>query len=227
MLDGLSCTTEESQSALLSQATTIVTQLSSGLETPETIVPLPLEKDIKVYVKLVAIDVDVGSVHKLIRTCAETSCSASNFINMACPTEAETSVSCGTRLPGESFVRNTHVTLVHCLEMKQSDIYERFGKLEGRSIVVKATGFLWSADKVAALVVELSLEAEDEAKETITATKNSFPHITVWHSEGTRPVLSNMLPEMVQDGKAEQITFEIPHCFKGIVSFWTNGKSSS
>lgn len=111
------------------------------------------------------------------------------------------------------FITSVHCTFAHASEVPQASMIASFQHVLGSSLDVEATALLFS-DKVAA--IELRVPHHD----SIPAPKNSFPHMTVWCSEGTEAYQSNQLPEEVNCGKAERVAFGEPVPLRGTFSFW-------
>lgn len=174
------------------------------------------------FIKIVSVDVSQGLVHSLLRNFAKTHPRVSEFLEQLFQ-EDDDAVTLPTSVdgvfPGENFVADTHVTMVHFSQLKQSAIRDHFETLIGCTVNVTVTGILWDK-RIAALSVEVATETADKPELEIPAPKNSFPHITLWHKKHASARESNELPGLVESGGAERIDFCEPAVIQGSISFW-------
>lgn len=180
------------------------------------------------FIKIVSVDVPVESVHEMFRTCVQLNPTGdiSDFMSVAFEgTPRSTDSGTSGIFRGKSFVTNTHVTIAHFSQLQQDTLHKMYDSLEGCSITVWVTGFLWS-ESVAAFSVLIPPETEGETRRTVSSPRNNFCHLTLWHAEGTEAFVSNQLPDMVRNGKAQQVRFDEPLPLKGICSFWEKEKTS-
>lgn len=154
------------------------------------------------FVKIVSIDVSRSSVHSALQHFADKSPGVSDMLK---------------KCSGPNAVLDTHVTMVHFLQMPQYEMREQFEHLVGCAVNVTVTGILWN-ERIAALAVHVASDTNDDKE--VPAPKNVFPHITLWHDPELSAAYSNDLPQLVADGKAERIDFDEPQVLQGFVSLW-------
>jgi hypothetical protein len=178
------------------------------------------------FIKIVSVDVSQELVHSLLRSFAKTHPRVSECLEQLFEGDEDAVTlpkSVDGVFPGENFVVDTHVTIVHFSQLKQSAMREQFEALIGCTVHVTVTGILWNK-RIAALAVKVSTETADKPKLEISAPKNSFPHITLWHQRDASARESNELPGIVESGHAERIDFSEPTVIQGSISFWGEDK---
>lgn len=165
--------------------------------------------------KLVSIDVEKRKIHEiLMNNCDE---ATADFLKIALSNQSEGYNIEDGCYPGNDFVFRPHVTMYHHKEGTQEEMKEMFGPLEGSKVALSVDGLLWN-ESIAAFSVtpaEFSLDGKP-----IPRSKNSFIHVTVWFAEGISAVMSNELPELVKQNKANCINFPELIPILGTVSFW-------
>mmetsp|Transcript_8810 Transcript_8810/g.22165 ORF Transcript_8810/g.22165 Transcript_8810/m.22165 type:complete len:1405 (+) Transcript_8810:822-5036(+) len=124
---------------------------------------------------------------------------------------------------------------------KAKDLYDKFHNLKGRQVEIRVKGLLWN-EANAALAVEVgkfttsansataaASAAKDDMKTLpVPACENEFQHITIWCKAGSRSVLSNNLPRLVDVGEAQSVYFDDGTTAQpsrkllliGTISFW-------
>lgn len=105
-----------------------------------------------------------------------------------------------------------HITLAHKVSHGVPAVAV-FGGLQGASIQVQITAFLFS-EKMCAL------EAIIPANEHRASSQNEWPHVTVWTAPGTRPKEASSLPRLVSQGQASRIDFSVPFFLTGVVQLF-------
>ena len=211
MLMSLSADPAISKQSFVSQVVEKVAALSSSVEALANGV---------YFVKIVSVDVCQALVHSTLRGFAERYPPVSNLLEKCTgESNAQTLSEKGDVIPGENFVDDTHVTMVHCSQMPQRTMRDQFESLVGCAVNVTITGILWN-DEIAALAVEVASATEDKPDVPVPAPKNAFPHITVWHQPDVRSASSNQLSMLVESGNAERIDFDEPVVIQGVVSLW-------
>lgn len=121
----------------------------------------------------------------------------------------------------QGFVKETHVTMAHYLQVPQREIHATFGPLSGRHVSVTVQELLWS-DRVAALQVKVGNETIDDHSPTLSVPppKNDFPHVTIWFHKNASAKEANDLPKLVKTGHAKAIKLSESDTLTGIISLW-------
>jgi hypothetical protein len=174
------------------------------------------------FIKIVSVDVSQELAHSLLRNVAKSHPRVSKFLDQLFKGGDNTvtaPMSVDGVFPGENFISDTHVTMVHFSQLKQSTMREHFETFIGCTVNVTVTGILWNK-RIAALAVEVATETVDKPELEIPAPKNSFPHITIWHQKDASARESNELLGLVESGGAERIDFCEPVVIQGAISFW-------
>ena len=165
--------------------------------------------------KLASIDVEKRKIHEILMD----NCNGAtgDFLKVALSNQSEDyNVEDGC-YPGNNFVLRPHVTMYHHKEGTQEEMKAMFGPLEGSKVELSVDGLLWN-ESIAAFSVtpaEVSLDGK-----LIPRSINEFIHITIWFDEGISAVMSNELPELVKQNKANCIKFAEPILILGTISFW-------
>jgi hypothetical protein len=171
------------------------------------------------YVKIVSIDVPREDVVSLVN---DNSNDLSSFIaHIILHGKDDADTNNGTENSEDLFATNPHITLCHHGDVTQQFIHETFDSLCGKEVEVTVTGLLWS-QHVAALAVFVPSSTIDGCP--LPASKNRFPHITLWHSRGVAPYSSNELRDLVHASRAELVSFDSPAVLQGKISFWDKHK---
>jgi hypothetical protein len=214
MLKSLSADPVISKQSFVSQVAEQVTALPSSVEAlPEGVG----------FIKIVSVDVSQALVHSALKGFAKKYPRVSDWLEkctegISCDVPTLSNANDGV-IPGESFVDDTHITMVHCSQMPQSTMRDQFEPLVGCAVDVTITGILWN-DEIAALGVEVASDTKDKPDLPVPAPKNAFPHITLWHQPDVGPSHSNELPALVETGKATRIDFDEPVVIQGVISLW-------
>jgi len=201
-----------SKQALVSQVAEQVAALSAS---PPALDSATVAAD---FVKIASVDASQTLVHSTLRDIAEKYPRVSDLLKRLAEGDSQTLPGDGV-IPGENFVEDTHVTMVHLSQMPQSAIRDQFEPLVGCAVNVTVTGILWN-EQAAAFLVDVASDTKDKPDVQVPAPKNTFPHITLWHQPDVSAAYSNELPQLVETGKAERLDFVEPVVIQGVVSLW-------
>lgn len=108
-------------------------------------------------------------------------------------------------------VKSAHLTLAHKHEHGVAEVAV-FGDVRGASVAIKLTALLFS-NKVCAL------EAQIPDNDSGIFSRNKWPHITVWTSQGTKAKEANFLPQFALRNQASRVNFE-PIEVSGVVELF-------
>ena len=162
------------------------------------------------FIKIVSIDIPRANIHSLMRKhiSIETDLLEGRLHKDAF-VDGEYRIS--------EYVSNTHITMAHFTQLPQTKMRAMFEPILGQQVLIQVKGILWSK-QIAAL--EVSIPAKTVDGKTIPQHQNSFPHITIWHTEETAPSESNSLPQLLAAGEASQLEFSDQITLSGTISFW-------
>ncbi|XP_058108082.1 tRNA ligase 1 isoform X2 [Magnolia sinica] len=110
-------------------------------------------------------------------------------------------------------LRQCHITLAHKRSHGVTAVAS-YGVFLNQKVPVTLTALLFS-DKLAAL--EACLGSIDDEK---ISSKNQWPHVTIWTGEGATAKEANMLPLLVQEGKATRIEIDPTVTISGVLDFY-------
>ena len=220
------CASEmESRESFLKQVVSYASSLDSLFQSNEMSGQATMHR----FVEIVSIDVDVKSIHNLLKQLASESNIVEGFLHRAGGLPNTTSYSeCTTRVEltdiGHSegsgtFVQKTHVTMAHFSQLSQQKLYSEFKHLFGHSVEVSVTAIL-IGETIAALSVILPEQIHSETPIDIPPSQNVYPHITVWLGAGESAVRSNDLPAMVERGEAVQVVLGEVATVSGTFAYW-------
>jgi Fungal tRNA ligase phosphodiesterase domain len=175
------------------------------------------------FVKLASIDVEWSDVRTLLcglsgdrrfSSFFEASMGKSNNIS-----EQLTNIETGE---SRRFILKTHVTMAYFKDMSQSELRTAFEPLVGLKVTIVITAFIWSKRNAA---FAIRLPATTDSGILLPSCKNKFPHITIWHHEGTSAAESNNLPNLLATNEAQIIEFESTKEIQGVIQLWDSSNS--
>uniref|UniRef100_A0A0E0HXR8 tRNA ligase phosphodiesterase domain-containing protein n=4 Tax=Oryza TaxID=4527 RepID=A0A0E0HXR8_ORYNI len=106
-----------------------------------------------------------------------------------------------------------HVTLAH-KRVHGVAAVSSYGVYQNHQVPVIFNAFLFS-DKMAALEVELGTVNGEKI-----ASRNDWPHATLWTAPGVAPKEANTLPQLVTEGKAKRVAIDPPITISGVLDFY-------
>jgi hypothetical protein len=113
-------------------------------------------------------------------------------------------------------VERTHVTLVHCSDMSQSEMRSLYTPHLESSVELTTNELLWN-NRVMALAVMVSELTNDG--NVLPSSKNAFVHITIWCDKDVNAFEANTLPKLHAENKAHSVKFP-DRTLSGTVTFW-------
>ncbi|CAN8311589.1 unnamed protein product [Cochlearia groenlandica] len=147
-----------------------------------------------------AINLPVTQVHSLLEKLAAENPTVRYFLE-------------GKKKRIEEKLKRAHVTLAHKGSHGVATVAS-YGQHLNREVPVELTELIYN-DKMAALTAHVgSVDGE-----TIVS-KNEWPHVTLWTSEGVTAKEANMLPQLHADGKASRIEIVPPFSISGPLEFF-------
>ncbi|XP_052186627.1 tRNA ligase 1 isoform X2 [Diospyros lotus] len=113
----------------------------------------------------------------------------------------------------ENGLAKAHVTLAHKRSHGVTAVAS-YGIFLDQNVPVNMNAILFT-DKMAALEVSFgSVDGEE------IASKNQWPHVTLWTGEGVAPKEANTLPQRLSEGKATRIDINPPITITGVLQFY-------
>ena len=206
-------TEEESRSSFLSQVSKHVLSLDElklGTKQPRA----AKRSTGPSFIKIVSIDVDTDLLHKILREMAPRDVHLSLYLQKIGILEGG-----GDKETSGTLVKRCHVTMVHYSQQSQMDMRSRFDTIVGKEVTINVTSCLYGKNNLA-LSVALPSTTMGELPIPLPASKNQYPHITIWFGKGAKAADSNILPDLVSTGQAKMFQPPNDTTVQGKLSYW-------
>mmetsp|Transcript_23540 Transcript_23540/g.48759 ORF Transcript_23540/g.48759 Transcript_23540/m.48759 type:complete len:234 (+) Transcript_23540:151-852(+) len=206
-------TEEESRSSFLSQVSKHVLSLDElefDMKQPRA-VRRPTGAS---FIRIVSIDVDTDLLHEILRGMASRDIHLSSYLQKLGILEGG-----GDKEVSGTLVKRCHVTMVHYSQQSQMDMRSRFDTIVGKEVTINVTSCLYGKNNLA-LSVALPSSTIGELPIPLPASKNQYPHITIWFGEGAKAADSNVLPDLVSTGQAKMSQPPNVITVQGKLSYW-------
>ncbi|CAM0947539.1 unnamed protein product [Alopecurus aequalis] len=145
-----------------------------------------------------AVTLSQADILDLVRKVAEKDTNVNNFLK-------------GIKL--EDNLNTVHITLAHKRSHGVAAV-ESYGIYQKQEVPVSFNAFFYN-DKMAALEAQLGMVNG----ETV-ASKNDWPHGTLWTAAGVAAYQANTLPQLVSDEKAKRVPIDPPITISGVLDFF-------